>query len=244
MPDHDAKVYVLRKIADEVERRINDGWPMYDRVKASEDGLTDPYNLEITEFGASVAAELAMVCRSFRATAADIERRGATWREHVRADVRPGGSCVLVHRQYLAQVEEDRIRYREQMERIRAVLDEETKQTRSREQDGGVRCAVIESPFGGEHREGNERYGHQCIADSIARGEAPFASHLLYTTALDDDDPDQRRMGIMRGLEVGKRMDLTAVYTDLGITKGMRQGIKAAEDAGRPVEYRTIGGAE
>ena len=33
----------------------------------------------------------------------------------------------------------------------------------------------------------------------------------------------------------------TVVYTDRGISKGMEYGIKAAEEAGKDVEYRSIG---
>jgi hypothetical protein len=34
------------------------------------------------------------------------------------------------------------------------------------------------------------------------------------------------------------------VYTDCGISRGMEHGIRAAQVAGRPVEYRTVEGWE
>jgi len=78
------------------------------------------------------------------------------------------------------------------------------------------------------------------MRDSLYRGEAPFASHLLYPQMLDDTDERERRMGIEAGLLIGRSADRTVVYTDRGISPGMKQGIKRAEDEGRPVEYRSL----
>ena len=74
------------------------------------------------------------------------------------------------------------------------------------------------------------------------RGEAPFASHLLYTQMLDDLVPEEREMGIEAGLAIGKFAALTAVYIDRGISNGMNYGIQRAEDEGRRVEQRIIEG--
>lgn len=102
---------------------------------------------------------------------------------------------------------------------------------------------IIESPFKGstpaEEAE-NIAYARKAMRDSLYRGEAPFASHLLYPQMLDDADEDERRMGIEAGLRIGKLADRTVVYTDRGISPGMKQGIKRAEDEGRPVEYRSL----
>lgn len=80
------------------------------------------------------------------------------------------------------------------------------------------------------------------MADSLKRGEYPLASHLLYTQQgiLNDSIPAEREMGIKAGLEWAKHADLTAVYLDKGITKGMREGIENAKKAGRRIEYRKI----
>ena len=104
---------------------------------------------------------------------------------------------------------------------------------------------IIESPFKGntpaEEAE-NIVYARKAMRDSLYRGEAPFASHLLYPQMLDDADEDERRMGIEAGLLIGRSADRTVVYTDRGISPGMKQGIKRAEDEGRPVEYRSLYG--
>jgi hypothetical protein len=78
--------------------------------------------------------------------------------------------------------------------------------------------------------------------DCLLRGEAPFASHLLYPQVLDDNLPSERRLGIEAGLAWGQRADLTVLYIDLGITSGMRQGVVRARDEGRPIETRSLPG--
>ncbi len=110
-------------------------------------------------------------------------------------------------------------------------------------QAGRPPLVLIESPHAGDVAR-NERYARACLADSLARGEAPFASHLLYTQpgVLDDADPAERRQGIEAGLAWGARATLTAVYDDLGITEGMRQGIERAKGEGRPIVFRRLAG--
>lgn len=99
----------------------------------------------------------------------------------------------------------------------------------------------IESPYAGDtHR--NIKYAKECMKDCLDRGEAPIASHLLYTHPgiLDDRDPDQRALGIKAGFAWNQHAHKTVVYTDIGITNGMMLGIEAAKIAGRPIEYRTL----
>lgn len=98
---------------------------------------------------------------------------------------------------------------------------------------------ILESPFAGEV-EKNVKYAHQCLRDSLLRGEAPFASHLLYTTALDDTVAWERTLGIDAGLEIGSHATKTVVYTDRGISSGMKYGIARAKAEGRPIEYRSL----
>ncbi len=104
----------------------------------------------------------------------------------------------------------------------------------------------IESPFAGETAADvatNVAYARAAVRDSLSRGEKPFASHLLYTQEgiLDDTDADERSKGIAAGLDWAKAAaQKTVVYTDLGVTPGMHEGIVAAIEAGRPVEYRKI----
>lgn len=100
---------------------------------------------------------------------------------------------------------------------------------------------VLESPYAGDV-EGNLAFARACLRDSILRGEAPFASHLLYTQpgVLDDGRPEERALGIDVGLEFLRAAERTVVYVDRGVSEGMRLGIAAAERLRRPVEYRTL----
>ena len=109
------------------------------------------------------------------------------------------------------------------------------------------RLVVVESPYAGKDKEEvkrNVKYARVCLKDCFNRGEYPYASHLLYTQPgiLDDNNPEERELGIMAGLSWVKIADATIVYTDFGVSKGMKLGIQRAEQDGRPVEYRTLDG--
>ena len=109
------------------------------------------------------------------------------------------------------------------------------------------RFVDIETPYSAkEDREviRNIRYTRAAMRDSLLRGEIPFASHLLYTQSgvLDDNLPDERKMGIMAGKELIEKLEATTVvYTDLGISKGMELGIGIAKKSKRKVVYRKLG---
>ena len=101
---------------------------------------------------------------------------------------------------------------------------------------------VIESPYTGDV-ERNLAYLRACMKDALARGEAPYASHALYTQpgVLDDSVPKERALGIEAGDLWGKCAEVTIVYGDLGVTPGMRLGVERARRDGRPVDYRLLG---
>jgi hypothetical protein len=108
--------------------------------------------------------------------------------------------------------------------------------------DAGGRLMIrvlIESPFAGDRRL-NLAYLSAAILDSLMRGEAPFAGHLFYTRVLDDNVPTERALGINAGHSWGLAAELTAVYTDLGISGGMKLGVERAVEVGRPVEMRSL----
>lgn len=105
-----------------------------------------------------------------------------------------------------------------------------------------MRRVILESPFAGSIQR-NLTYARRALRDCLLRGEAPFASHLLYTQedVLDDNVPEERNLGIESGLEWGLVADATVVYKDYGISTGMLLGIQRARINNRPIEYRTIG---
>jgi hypothetical protein len=108
-----------------------------------------------------------------------------------------------------------------------------------------MRLVILESPYAGETAEeinGNIEYARRCVRDSLMRGEAPIASHLLYTQPgiLDDSIPEEREQGINAGLAWRKVAEASVVYIDHGISRGMSFGIAAAEAAGLDIEIRRI----
>ena len=108
-----------------------------------------------------------------------------------------------------------------------------------------MRRVILESPYAGDV-DVNVAYARKCLHDSLSRGEAPIASHLLYTQpgVLDDNNPAERQWGIDAGLAWKAVAEASVVYTDLGISSGMSYGIRAAEAAGIPIEYRKLFGFE
>ena len=98
------------------------------------------------------------------------------------------------------------------------------------------RRVIVESPYAGDIEQ-NVQYARLAMRDCLERGEAPYASHLLYTQVLDDTVPAEREQGIAAGLAWQPVADAVVVYTDLGITSGMQRAI---DQACVPVEYRSL----
>lgn len=104
-----------------------------------------------------------------------------------------------------------------------------------------MRRVILESPYAGEV-EANLTYVRACIRDSLLRGEAPLASHALYTQPgiLDDGDPRERAHGINAGHAWMHEAQAIVVYSDRGISSGMEAGINIAKFYGIPIEFRKI----
>ena len=108
-----------------------------------------------------------------------------------------------------------------------------------------MKLVILESPFAAATEsdvQRNIRYARAAVRDSLQRGEAPIASHLLYTQEgiLDDNIPDERQLGIDAGLAWREVAQGSVVYTDFGVSRGMLYGIERAEAVGKSVEYRTL----
>ena len=117
-----------------------------------------------------------------------------------------------------------------------------------------MKLVIIESPFAGKgdtdeerakNTERNKRYLARCVRDCVLRGESPYASHRMLTSALDDMNPDERKLGIEAGFAWREKAAKTVVYTDHGVSRGMDLGIAHAEKlalfVAHTIEYRSIG---
>jgi hypothetical protein len=122
-----------------------------------------------------------------------------------------------------------------------------------------MNLVILESPYAGD-MERNVRYARACLLDSLQRGEAPIAPHLLYPQVLDDKDPDQRKLGIEAGLAWSKASliregkilfdeagdakiadhSMPVFYTDLGWSPGMLAALELYDREGRTHEERRI----
>jgi hypothetical protein len=114
--------------------------------------------------------------------------------------------------------------------------------------NGGIefKPVVIESPYGDDDPIEvlmNQVYLRACLRDSLARGEAPFASHGLYALrgVLDDNDPEQRGRGMRAGFAVAELFERRVFYTERGIQDGMIKGAREAHRLGQIIEPRIVG---
>jgi hypothetical protein len=99
------------------------------------------------------------------------------------------------------------------------------------------RLVVIESPYTGDVLR-NVAYAERCLRDSVFRGEAPLASHLLYPGALSEET--ERLLGIECGLAWLPHAEAHVFYTDRGWSFGMCAALRATT---RLVELRALDGA-
>lgn len=104
-----------------------------------------------------------------------------------------------------------------------------------------MKLVIIESPYAGDI-EANTKYARRCMRDSLERGEAPIASHLLYTQPgiLRDEIPEERAWGINAGLAWRKVAEKAVFYTDRNWSGGMIEARRIYMEEGFPFEERTL----
>jgi len=104
-----------------------------------------------------------------------------------------------------------------------------------------MKRVILESPFAGDV-ERNIKYARECVRHSLSLGEAPIASHLLYTQdgILDDLIEEERMWGINAGLAWKEVAEKHVFYIDFGMSKGMEYGMKYATENNIPIEMRKL----
>ena len=102
---------------------------------------------------------------------------------------------------------------------------------------------ILESPFG-QNPDMFTVYGRACVADSLNRGEAPMAMHLLYTQPgiLDDQIAAERAKGMEAAFAWYQAAEKVVAYRDFGISNGMQAGIDLAISYGLQIDYRSLRG--
>jgi hypothetical protein len=100
---------------------------------------------------------------------------------------------------------------------------------------------MLESPFAGDVSRNLSYWKAANLHSIFEMHEAPISSHFYYTQFLDDNQADQRELGIALGYALWARCNKVVFYTDLGMSKGMLLAEKRCVKAGLPFEKRFLG---
>lgn len=100
---------------------------------------------------------------------------------------------------------------------------------------------IVESPYKSNDTDTlrkNIEYAKLCCADCIMRGESPFASHLLFTRFLNEEN--ERETGLAAAQAWYGFAEYCVVYIDNGITEGMQKGIDYMKSIGKKIVERKL----
>lgn len=111
-------------------------------------------------------------------------------------------------------------------------------------------CVFIESPYSGDI-DRNVRYLMLCKLDSMVRGEMPCSSHCdmtqhpakldYYVSDYEDEwDIYNREQAIEISQSLRSMCEKTLFYTDLGLSRGMKEGIEFCKENDIKYEMRKI----
>lgn len=115
-----------------------------------------------------------------------------------------------------------------------------------------MKRVVIESPYKPKFKkeENLSDFSHELITnisyailalkDCLKRNESPYASHLLLTRVLDDENPEEREKGLKASHEWLYVADLVVFYVDYGYSEGMKRSLEICKKAGLKYEERRI----
>ena len=93
------------------------------------------------------------------------------------------------------------------------------------------------SPFSG-NPVGNAEQARRYCRFAVDTGYAPFAPHLFFPQFLDDENPDERELGMFMAIIMLTKCAELWVFGDR-ITRGMSQEIRKAESRNMIVRYFT-----
>lgn len=99
-----------------------------------------------------------------------------------------------------------------------------------------MKRVILESPFAGDFAR-NKVYLQLCICWCLAHDLAPFASHQMYTEALDDTNPAERTLGITAGFAWWDAAEEILFFTDFGMSPGMWKAYERCVATQKPYSY-------
>ena len=97
----------------------------------------------------------------------------------------------------------------------------------------------LASPYAGDI-EAHVEYAKRCLKDSLDRGEAPLAPHLMHPGVLDDGVQAERDAGLSAGKSWLVVAEKVVAYVDLGESSGMIGETLEATRLGIPIERRRL----
>jgi hypothetical protein len=106
-----------------------------------------------------------------------------------------------------------------------------------------MRRVIIETPYRARThaiRRRNRLYTIAAVRDCVKRGETPYASHLIFPGALNDNNPGERLLGIRAGYIWWEGAEAIIFYIDHGFSPGMCAAQERAVRLKLPFEERTL----
>ena len=106
---------------------------------------------------------------------------------------------------------------------------------RNIEKEKRLKLIYVCSPFAGDvEYNTNRARGYSRFV--VSKGFIPLAPHLLFPQFLDEEDREEREMGLTYGLYLLKKCNSIWVFGSR-FSKGMRQEIDLAKRYGIPIKY-------
>lgn len=102
-----------------------------------------------------------------------------------------------------------------------------------------IKIVYIASPFAGNIAT-NVAFAKSAAKYAIAKGMAPYIPHLTLPAVLNDNDPEERALGIKLNCEILSRCDELWVFRYHGISADMKAEINYAKEKGIPTRFLDI----
>lgn len=83
------------------------------------------------------------------------------------------------------------------------------------------------SPFRGDIKR-NKEYARELTKAAITNGFAPITVHLYITEVTDDNDPEERKIGMAAGMRILEHCKYILIGNRYGISEGMKAEITKA----------------
>ena len=105
------------------------------------------------------------------------------------------------------------------------------------QQEARRKLVYIASPYAGNVKR-NLAFAKAAGLLAVQEGCTPIITHLMYPAILDDNDPEERALGMLMDMSLVVLCDELWCFDANGISKGMKEEIACAEQHDIPVVHR------